>query len=236
MRTIKKQAYDPKKQPRQEIEGMFQSLLTVYDRYRTHIQVAAAAVLAVAVSLGGYSLYQGSNERKASALLTPALAIYSSSQPDLEKAVELFREVRKEYPRTLSGFLAHYYEGNCLADRGRFQEAIEQYRDAVKRRGAGNTLLSMVYQRMGYAYQAMGNRDESIKAFEQAESLKGPGMATLELAKLYALGGERETSRKKYQMLTDSLPGTPLSEEAARMIKTETPSSQEDRKKGAKTP
>lgn len=236
MRTIKKQAYDAKKQPKQEIEGLFQSLLTVYGRYRMHVQAATAAVLILLIALGGYSLYRNSSERKASALLAPALDLYSSPQPDLEKAAELFRDVRKEYPRTLSGSIARYYEGNCLADRGRMQEALELYREVVKRRGAGNILPAMAYQRMGYAYQALGNRDESIKAFEQAESLKGPGMATFELAKLYALSGNREASQKRYKMLTDSLPGTPLSEEAAKMIKKEPPSSPKGQEEGTKEP
>lgn len=236
MRTIKKQAYEAKKQPKQDIEGIFQSLIAIYGRYRMHVQVAAAAVLILLIGLGGYSLYQSSNERKASALLAPALDVYSSPQPDLEKAAELFREVRKEYPRTLSGSIARYYEGNCLADRGRMQEALDQYREIVQHGGSGNMLLSMAYQRMGYTYHALGNREESIKAFEQAESLKGPGMATFELAKLYALSGNQEASQKKYKILTDSLPGNPLSEEAARMIKKEIPSSQKGEEGKTKTP
>ncbi len=226
MRTIKKQAYDPKKQPKQEIEGVLQSLLTVFGRYRMHVQAAVAAVLVVLIAFGSYSLYQTNGERKASALLAPALDVYSAPQPDLEKAVELFREVRKKYPRTLSGSIARYYEGNCLAGMGRVQEAVEQYREVVKRSGAGSVLLAMAYQRMGYAYLTLGNRDESIKAFEKAESLKGPGMATFELAKIYALSGNREESQKKYKMLTDSLPGTPLSEEAKKMIAGEASLSQ----------
>ena len=236
MRTIKKQGYDAKKQPKQEIEGLLQSLLAVYGRYQTHVQVAMAIVLVVLVAFGGYSLYQNGNERKASALLAPALDVYSSPQPDLAKAVELFREVRKEYPRTLSGSIAQYYEGNCLAGMGRAQEAIEQYREVVKRSGAGNMLRAMAYQRSGYAYQSLGNREEAIKAFEQAESLRGPGMATLELAKLYALGGNKEASQKKYKVLTDNLPGTVLSDEAKKMVANEIPSSQKEQKTDAKKP
>lgn len=63
---------------------------------------------------------------------------------------------------------------------------------------------------MGYVYSALNNQAEAIKAFEESEKDLGPGIMTLELAKLYDKTGNVVEAQKKYKTLADSLRGTAL--------------------------
>lgn len=237
MRTIKKQAYAAKNHPEQKIEGIIHTVSAVYAQYRRYIVTAVTAVLAVLVAVGGYSLYQSGKDRTASAMLSRAYEYYSprqAPQPDYGKALELFREIGKTYSGTLSAAIARYYAGNCLMNTGRMEEAIKEYQYFVKQHAGDKNLLGLVYQRMGYAYRALGNRDESLKAFEKAETLLGPGLATVELANLYEQAGKTEEARKKYRMIAEKLAGTELSEEAKKKIAADTGAPQAAPEKQAK--
>jgi tetratricopeptide (TPR) repeat protein len=221
MRTIKKQAYAAKGQQEQKIEGIMHTVSAMYAQYRRQVLIIAAAALAVLVAIGGYSLYQSGNDRKASAMLSRAYDYYSPGtpgRPDYEKALELFRDISSKYSGTLSGAIALYYAGNCLMDTGQMQAAVTEYQDFVKRHGGEKELLGLVYQRMGYAYAALGNRDDALKFFERADAVLGPGLATLELAKAYEQAGRADEAGKKYKMLAEGLPGTQLAEEAGKKM------------------
>ena len=52
-----------------------------------------------------------------------------------------------------------------------------------------NTIAEMARaaEALGYAYIALGNREEAVKSFSKAESVGGTGPATLELARLSKL-------------------------------------------------
>ncbi len=221
MYTIKKETSATARQREQEIEGLMHALSETYDRYRKHIFIAVTAVLAVLAAVGGYALYQARNDGKASAMLAGAYEYYRtgpSGQPEYQKALELFRQIRSGYSGTLSAAVAQYYAGNCLMGMGRTQDAVAEYQYFVKHYGDEKELLGLVYQRMGYAYGALGNREESRKSFERADLILGPGLAALELANLYAQEGKTEEARKEYEMIAQKLPGTALAEAAKQRI------------------
>lgn len=222
MRTIKKQTYAARKQGEPEIEGLLHALSALYDQYRKKVLLAVTVVLAVAAAAGVYALYQAGRDGKASAMLSRASAAYGSGQADYGKALDMFREVRKSYPGTLSAAIARYYAGNSLMSMGQPQQAITEYQDLIKRHGREKELTGLAYQRMGYAYEMLGNREESLRSFERAEALLGAGIATVELAKRYEQAGKTEESQKRYKMIADKLPGTGLSAEAKRKISAST--------------
>ncbi len=208
MYTIKKQTYDTPATGESDIVGLFHEFAVLYDRYRRQINTAVVVILTVLVLVGGYSLYQESRDKKASALLAQAMDAYRASQTGDEKALELFKKVRASYGGTLSADIAQYYSGNCLMTMGRNQEALAEYQDLVKRSGVDKELKGIAYQRIGYAQAALGSAEESLKAFEQAEALLGPGIATLEAARTYEALGKAEEAKKKYNAVAAVLPGS----------------------------
>lgn len=218
MRAIKKKAYATKKHQESEIVNMANSV-TAYISAKARVIYTTLAVLAALLILaGGYSLKRSLNEQKAAPLLAAAQEVYTPGGgpgADYAKALEMFRSVHEKYPSTRSGAIASYYAANTLMQLGRNEEALKAYQAFVSEYGDQEFLAGLVRQRMGYLYREMGNEGEAIRAFEQSEKRLGPGMATMELARLYDKAGKPDEARKKYQVIAKNLGGTSLAAEAA---------------------
>jgi tetratricopeptide (TPR) repeat protein len=211
MLTIKKKAKVTKQTQEQQIATITHKVTNVLSTYKKQAVIAASVLVALLVIAGGLSIMRSADERKASPLLAVAYEYYSpsgSSSTDYGKALELFRGVQKKYPRTMSAAIAQYYVGNCLAALGQPDEAIKEYQFFVSKYSGEKILLGLVYQRMGYVNGALGKQAETIKAFEQAEAVEGPGVATIELARLYETSGNMSESEKKYKLAQEKLGGT----------------------------
>ncbi len=74
-------------------------------------------------------------------------------------------------------------------------------------------LVGLAYQRMGYVYSALGKQSEAIASFEKAEAVLGPGIATVELAKLYERAGNTAEAQKKNKVIAEKLGGTTFAPE-----------------------
>ncbi len=222
MYTIKKQGYGAKKakgkkQSEPELAGLAHEVFAFFSANKKTAMSISYFLAAALVFAAGYTLYQTSNDKKASALLAQAQEYYTPSpgaQPDYAKALELFGAVHTKYSGTMSGAIARYYAGNCLMGLGRMDEALKEYRQVIKDHSGKKDLIGLVYQRMGYAYSALGKRDEAVKSFERSEAALGPGLATVELARLYEQAGNTAEAQKKYNVIAEKLSGTGWSEEA----------------------
>ncbi len=60
----------------------------------------------------------------------------------------------------------------------------------------------------------LGKQTEAIKAFEQSEAVGGPGVATIELARLYEASGNTSEALKQYKLAQEKLGGTSWGVEA----------------------
>ena len=215
MLTIKKKVRVSKQTQEQEIATIMHKVTTVLSAYRQQVVIAISILVALLVIAGGYSIMRSADERKAGALFSTAYESYSSSgSQDYRKALELFRGIQKKYSGTLSAAVAQYYIGNCLANLGQADEALKEYQVFVNIYSDRKFLLGLVYQRMGYVFSMLGKQTEAIKAFEQADALGTPGVATVELARLYEAAGNIPESQKKYKIVQEKLGGSVWSIEA----------------------
>lgn len=217
MAKIKKKAQRPKIAPGEEFKTIAGTAADYYQRYakqfNTFLTVAAIALLAVVL----LSVVNAGKERKAGEILDAAYAYYAPSgeaKGDLQRALDGFGEVVKQYGGTLNGAIAQYFAGNALAEMGRYEEALKAYDEVLKRHGGKKTLAGLVHTRKGYAYEALGRQEEAQRSFEAAEAAGGPGPATLELARLFEREGKPDDAQRKYKELTEKLPATSLAMEA----------------------
>ncbi len=211
MLTIKKKVRVSKQTQEQEIATIMRKVTNVLSAYRQQVVIAVSILVALLVIAGGYSIIRSADERKAGSLLSVAYESYSSSgysPTDYRKALELFRGVQKKYSGTMSAAVAQYYIGNCLANIGQEDEALKEYQVFINSYSGKKFLLGLVYQRMGYVYGMLGKQAEAIKAFEQSDALGTPGVATVELARLYEASGNIPESQKKYKIVQEKLGGS----------------------------
>jgi tetratricopeptide (TPR) repeat protein len=217
MPTIKKRKLSAKNDQEQEILTLAHKGSAFYAAYKKQFLVATALIIAVLVIAAGYSLLRSQQEKKAAPLVAVAYEYFSPASgvgADYAKALGLFRDIQKKYSGTMSGAIAQYYVGNCLMNLGQLDDAIKEYGFFVSKYSSDKLLLGLVYQRMGYLYSSLGKTSDAIKAFEQSESASGPGVATIELARLYEASGNIPESQKKYKLVLDRLGGTAWAMEA----------------------
>lgn len=227
MQTLKKRGAAAPGHQEQEIVTLAHKLSAVLTTYRRQAIIVLSVAAAFAIVWGGYAIVRSQKEQKASPLVAAAYEHYKPSlgtPADPGKALDLFREISVKYSGTTSGAVAQYYAANCLSDLGRSDEAIKEYQEFIKRHGGEKFLLGLVHQRLGYAYTQTGKPDEARKSFEQAEMLLGPGLATIELARLYEIAGNQAEAEKKYKTVLEKLAGTSWGREAMGKVPKTAPS------------
>ncbi len=218
MPKIKKRSNDARKQqPEEEIRSLARQASHFAAENKRALTAVAAVLAVMLIFVAGYRLRLSRQEQKAAPAMAAAYGYFSQFQgtgPDYAKALDLFREVQHRYPSTMSGAIAQYYVGNCLANLGRNEEALKEYQTFVSKYSGETFLLGLVYERMGYVDNALGRQADAVKAFEQSEKLIGPGVSTLELAKLYEAAGNVAGAQEKYKVIASRLAGTAWAMEA----------------------
>jgi len=217
MAKIKKKTTKTIMSPEEEIRSISHSVTDYYQAYRQPFNVAVAVIALVLIGAVVYSFVKTGNEKKAGELFATAYEVYApggGAPANYPMALQKFQEVVKQYGGTTTGAIAAFYIGNTYAGMGQTDAALKEYEAFTKKHSGEKLLLGMVYQRMGYAYLAVGKRDEAVKAFGQAEALSGTGAATVELARLYDSSGNMPEALKKYKAISSDLPSTSWASEA----------------------
>lgn len=237
MPTIKKRGSAVKIQQEQEIVTLAHKVQHVMAGYQRQLRVVVIAAAVVLVMIAGYAMFRSSQEQKAAPLVAAAYEFYSpatGTSADYGKALDLFRDVQKKYPNTTSGAVAQYYVGNCLVSLGRADEALKEYQAFISKYSRDKYLRGLVYQRMAYVYEGQGKLDDARKAFEQAEALTGPGVATVELARLYEAAGNMPEAEGKYKIVMEKLGGTTWSMDAMGKVQKVMPAAKPGEAKATK--
>jgi tetratricopeptide (TPR) repeat protein len=217
MAKIKKKTTKTMLSPQDEIKSITHTVSDYYQAYRLQANIALTLVVLVMIVLTIYSLVQAGNEKKSGQLFATAYDAYDpggGAPPNYPLALQRFQDVVKQYGGTTNGTIAEFYIGNTYANMGQPDAALKEYEAFTKKHAGETFLLGMVYQRMGYAYLAVGKGDEAIKAFGKAETLVGTGTATLELARFYDRSGNSQEALKKYKAISDDLPSSVWASEA----------------------
>ncbi len=198
--------------------------------YRRPLLVGLALLLFAVGIVGGVLWYDAENARKAQALEREATLHYMTRPADdpkkadinLKEAIALYKQVVDEYPRTLSAPLALFTLGNALLEGKDVDAAIEAYKRFIVMYGSHTPLLGLVHQKLGYAYQLKGDRDQAAMAY--AAVLQIPGAlnrdhALFELARLEESLSRPEGALAYYQDLMKTYPNSPFSNEAGIRVK-----------------
>ena len=229
MPTIKKRGSAAPSQPEQEIVTIAHIVSGFLAKYRKQFTIAVSVLAVIIVFWAGSAMMRSQQEQKAGPLVAAAYEVYSPANGtagNYGKALELFRDIQKKHSATKSAAIAQYYAGNCLVNLGRPEEALKEYQTFVNKYAGEKFLLGLVYQRMAYASQGLGKQEDAKKAFEQAEALLGPGVSTIELARLYEAAGNKPEADKKYKVVADKLTGTSWGMEAMGKVQTIAPPAQ----------
>jgi len=208
-------------QPEDEIKSIVHHTSDFYQVYRKQFNLAMSVIVLVLAVALIYSFVRTANEKKASQMLSAAYDAYNpggGAPANYPQALQRFQDIIKQYGGTVNGAIAQFYAGNAYVQMGQPEAALKEYEVFIHKYSREELLLGLVYQRMGYAYLAMGKQDEAVKAFGQAEAITGTGPATLELARLYDRAGKSQEAQKRYKDISNGLPSSSWAIEARQKL------------------
>ncbi len=217
MAKIKKKTPKAQLQPEEEIRSIAHTVADYYRAYRNQFNAALTVIAVAVIVVIVFALVSASKEKRAGQMLAAAYQAAEpggSSSANYPLALQRFQDVVQQYGGTLSGAVAQYAVGNTYAQMGQYDQAVKEYEKFTKDNGKQQFLLPFVYQRLGYAYLALGKQDDAVKAFGKAEAAGGAGPATVELARLYDHAGNEAEAQKKYKEVSEKLASTSWAVEA----------------------
>jgi outer membrane protein assembly factor BamD (BamD/ComL family) len=210
------------------LSGLEQALVYLQE-YRKPVLVGAGVLVLAVCVVGGVFWYDRQTSQKAQDLESEATRIYmgrQTSEPQkaetqLKLAIEQYRKVIDQYPRTPSASLALFHLGNALVQSNDFAAAIDAYQRFITLYASDPSLIGLAQQRLAYTYLLKGDREQAAKAFTSI--LQTPGalnkdQALFELARLEEAQSRPEGALAHYQELVKTYPNSPYTSEA--MIRT----------------
>ena len=211
------------------LTGVERFLLTLQEQRRALI-VGLGVLLMAAAVVAGIMWYDYQTTAKARELDQEATLHYLNRPADdpkkareqLALAINLYKQVVDQYPRTPVAPLALFHLGNAQILNNEVDAGIETYKRFMLLYSSHQSLLGLVQQRLAYAYLVKGDQEQAAKAF--AGVLQIPGALTkdhvlFELAKLEESQSRPEGALAHYQDLIKTYPNSPFTSEAAVRVK-----------------
>jgi tetratricopeptide (TPR) repeat protein len=198
--------------------------------YRRPLLVGLLLIVLAGGIVGGVLWYDAQTAGKAEDLQREATLHYLTRPSDdpkkadanLKEAIALYKKVVEEYPRTPAAPLALFNLGNSLLQANEVDAAIDAYKRFIAMYGHNTSLLGLVHQKLAYAYQLKGDRDQAAKAFSTILDIPGSlnrDHALFELARLEESQSRPEGALAHYQELMKTYPNSPFAGEAAIRVK-----------------
>ncbi|MBI4003054.1 MAG: tetratricopeptide repeat protein [Nitrospira defluvii] len=211
------------------LSGVERFLLVLQEQRRA-LLVGLGVLLVAAAVVIGVIWYDYQTTLKARELDQEATLHYLNRPADdpkkaheqLTQAINLYKQVVDQYPRTPVAPLALFHLGNAQVLSNEVDAGIETYKRFMLLYSSNPSLLGLVQQRLAYAYLVKGDRDQAAKAF--AGILEIPGALNkdhvlFELAKMEESQSRPEGALAHYQDLMKNYPNSPFTSEAAVRVK-----------------
>ena len=211
------------------LTGVERFLIALQEQRRA-LLVGLGVLLMAAAVVAGIMWYDYQTTAKARELDQEATLHYLNRPADdpkkareqLALAINLYKQVVDQYPRTPVAPLALFHLGNAQILNNEVDAGIETYKRFMLLYSSDQPLLGLVQQRLAYAYLLKGDQEQAAKAF--AGVLQIPGALTkdhvlFELAKMEESQSRPEGALAHYQDLIKNYPNSPFTSEAAVRVK-----------------
>lgn len=213
----------------QLLTGLERFLLSLQE-HRRALLVGVGVLLVAAAVVAGVVWYDYQTTLKARELDQEATRHYLNRPADdpkkareqLMQAITLYKHVVEQYPRTPVAPLALFHLGNAQVLANEVDAGIETYKRFLLLYADNSSFVSLVQQRLAYAFLLKGEQDQAAKTF--AAILEAPlalnkDQVLFELAKLEESHSRPEGALGHYQDLMKNYPSSPFASEAAVRVK-----------------
>jgi TolA-binding protein len=212
---------------------------------RADVTRVVVAVVAIAVVVGGYSIWRQSRNTRANAALAAGLAVYEApvmtaaapapgsplpvqqagtfptEQAKLDAALPKLLEAADKYPATDAGVAARYYAASALAALGRYAEAEQRFQEVVDKGG------SKIYSRtarlgVAEAQVAQGKFDNAITIYREmsadSNSPMPPDGVLMQMGRACVRAGRKDDAARAFTRIVEEFPQSAYVSDAKREL------------------
>ncbi len=199
-----------------------------------HFRQVAAVGLLVVVVAGGIGLWQYKRiqaEKAAAVLFFAAMDRFNANEKPtagsdaqvaqgqhVQEALQQFKNIIEQYPKTTAGTTALFYAGACSYELKKDDEALAFYQEFLKKTGREqNFLRPAAYEGIGYVFERKGDYKQAREWFEKQKQEAGGAltmMALLNLARSHAALGEPDKACACYKEFVEKYPASSFAETA----------------------
>jgi tetratricopeptide (TPR) repeat protein len=206
-----------------------------FERHRRAATVSVAAVVIIAIAVGGYWFWRARTHARSAELLAKATIImdaavvpppsdagmdgtappppqpgtYPSERAKLDAALPRFVEAADSHPKTPAAIVARYYAASILSQLGRAADAERRYREVIDLDGT-SVYADMARMGLAAAQTDAGKYDEAIKLWQELSARNTADLPTegvlVELARTYARAGKAGDAANTYNRIVKEFP------------------------------
>ena len=182
------------------------------DKNKQAVTIGVVALLAIVVGLIAYKqLYLKPRAAESAEYIWKAQYYFEVDSLDLaingDGNYFGFQYIADEFGGTPSGKLAHYYLGAIYMQKGEYDAAIAEYKQADLE---DDVLRVMAVGGIGDAYVELGNTKEAISQFEKAASMTTNDLTTpmylMKAGILYKQNGDWKAAKKAFDRIAKEFP------------------------------
>jgi tetratricopeptide (TPR) repeat protein len=197
----------------------------------THARMIAAAAFAVAlavVGVIGFTMWRGSQDDAAGALLEAANAVYltrveaegdvagadtdvdpyPSWEARADAALAKYREVTEQYPNADAAAWAWLGQGRAHLEKGEAAEARSAYEEAAKAAGENGEIQRIALEGIGFSYEAEEKWDEALSTYDELGTLQNgvfESWSDYHAARMLLRKGERDQAKERLEAALERL-------------------------------
>ena len=194
------------------------------DRNKKPLTIGAVGVVAVVAGILGYrNLYAEPRAKEAGAQMWKAE--YYFEIDSLDKALNGddqwpgFATIADEYSGTPSGELAHMYMGAIFMQKGDFEQAIAQYKEASP---GDDVLRVMAVGNQGDALVELDRAEEAVDRFEKAASMVTNDFTTplflMKAGILHQQAGRWDKAQHSFKRIVEEFPSSSEASQARKYL------------------
>lgn len=207
-------------------------LLESYLRYKNILFIIVGLVISGVIAGTVFWQFSVRNERQAWALEGEAFRLFhedprlkatmekkeiEDEEEHFRKALDLFRKIVQEYPRTTAAPVAQFYIGNAQFELKESDSAVQSYQTFINEYGDTSSLMPLVQAKLAYAYQQTGKEPEALKIFQTVmgnDLAFNQDQAYYEVGRIYEAMDVKTEAIAAYEKASEKFEDSPWAAEA----------------------
>jgi tetratricopeptide (TPR) repeat protein len=153
-----------------KLQLFFLSIRTFVETHRIRIYMGAGIFFLILLLAGGGYLYQFDYETSAGKIYDRVFETAAKAEPQSGDTVAIqgFKNLITQYPRSAAAVTAYYRLGNLYFNRREFDAAVGAYNEFLKKAPPQSDLITLAYGGLGACQEAKKDFNKALESYERA--------------------------------------------------------------------